>query len=1018
MRNFNLNGIRRGTAVLVFFVTMQMLSVSAQELLDISGQVMEKERGQALSGVSVKPKFSKNATSTDRNGQFRLHVPKGTVLVFSSVGYAELEIPATAGMQVYLSATNDYLDEVVVVGVRMKKSDLTGAVGNVDEKTIQEMPVSNINQAIQGRVAGVLVQSNDPRPGGGVSIKVRGNNSIQYGANPIYVVDGMVIEEAFNTINPDDIASIQILKDASATAIYGSRGANGVVLISTKKGKTGEGKIEYNAWTGVQSFANPVRYLNAQELVGLRIDAYANQYMDKNPTADRQAYIETLLGANSPAFGPNELEVFKRGDSYNWLDEVTRKGVQQNHTANFSKASEEGSVYVSFNYTDHKGLVKTSDYKRYGGQVNLDQKIKSWLRIGTNTNFSRTQESYVDGDVFNIAINANPLLPIDAETTYLSWKDVPNTDLYNPIRSLDMDGKGDLNRLLTNNYINATLIPGLNVRTSVSLDVRNQNYNTYTPKNLGQSLRNSTQGSATQRKENWLNWQWDNSVSYDKAFGAHNFSGLLSFGLSQNNYNYNRIDARGFATDDFSFKYLAGAYLKEQFQLSSDFVTNSLISYVARANYNYKQKYFATLTGRYDGSSKFGEGNKWGIFPSLALAWNIGNEDFIKEIESVSTLNLRAGYGLAGNQKVDDFAYRSLYRPHFTNNSVIYRSDMRLGNPNLVWEKQKQLNLGLDLGFWSNKLQVNADYFVIHNDDLLMKRSLSLTTGFNNTIANVGSLVNKGFELNVTTKLIENSTFQWNLGANISTYKNKITKLYGDVDVIYNLGGYTNVDIQREGNFFLNQPLNTLYTYKFEKIVQESDLERLKDVNYGGRRIRPGDIIPVDINKDGQIDDDDRVIVGKKDPKFFGGFYTDLSYKNFSLNTVFNYSYGAKALSGLYEGLLSGTGESTAHKDILNRWTSQNTGGTIPRALVGGGRYNINETDFAVQNASYLRLSALTLAYNFTEGFVQRAKMNNLKIYVTGRNLLTVTKYKGYDPEGGDGYPTAKMFVFGVNIGF
>jgi TonB-linked SusC/RagA family outer membrane protein len=993
------------------------LDVYSQEPLQVTGQVRSSDNGSPMPGVSVTVKGTQRGVSTNSDGKFILTAPSGAVLLLTAIGYESQSLPARSMVNVALRPVASDLQEVTVVGVTIRKKDLTGSVAGITESTIKELPVTDINQAIQGRIPGVLIQNNNPRPGGSATIKVRGNNSIQYGSNPIYVVDGLVIEDGFNTINPDDIASVDVLKDASATALYGARGANGVVLITTRRGKNGEGRVEYNAWTGVKSFARNIDYLNAQQIADLRIDAYANTYKDNNPTANRQDYINTLIGANSPAFSAAELAVNRSGQSYNWLDEITRKGIQQNHTATFSKGTDDGSIYVSFNYTNQSGLLEQSNYRRYGGQINLEQKIKPWLKLGTNTGFSRTNESYIDGGVFGIAANANPLLAIDENLLYLSWRGITNTDLYNPIRSLKIDSKGNQSRLLTSNYLVATLIPGLNIRTGVSLDARSQDYFNYVPKSLGQSIRNSTSGSATQRKESWMNWQWDSSVSYDKSSGKNNFSGLLSFGLTQNNYNYNQVDARGFATDEFSYKYLGGAYLKDQFQLASDFSTNSLISYIARFNYNYDQKYFATLTGRYDGSSRFGNGNKWGLFPSLALAWDIAKEDFFKGL-NMDALKLRAGYGIAGNQNIPNFAYNSLYRPVFTNGSVTYVSDGRMGNPNLKWEKQKQLNLGLDVGVLKNRLSFSADYFIIHNNDLLMPRTLSTTTGFSNTIENVGSLLNKGVEFNVNGKIIAKEDFQWNVSANISSYKNKITKLFGSVDAIYAYGGFTGVEIQRTGNLFLNQPLNSIYTYKFDKIAQGSDMDRIKNIDYGGRTIHPGDIIPVDVNGDSKIDDADRVVVGKLDPKFYGGFSSNFSYKNLSLNAVFNYSYGGKAISGLYEGLLTGTGEYAGISDELDRWTPEHTDTDILRAYRGTGRFGVGETDYAVQNSSFLRMSALTLSYNFADSFLTKAKMSNLRLYVTANNLLTVTKYKGYDPEGGDVYPTSKMFVAGINVGF
>lgn len=1004
--------------VLVLLFCLQLSTLYSQELLKVSGQVKGKDDGYPIPGVTVSIKGSKTATSTDGDGRFSIQAPKGSVMIFTAIGFEAGETQvSTSQLNVTLIPVSSMLSEVTVVGVSMKKRDLTGSVGHLSGEKIKELPVTSVNQAIQGRIPGVLIQNNDPRPGGNATIKIRGNNSIQFGSNPIYVVDGLVIEDGFNSINPDDIASVDVLKDASATALYGSRGANGVVVITSKKGVKGEGRFDYNAWAGLQSFTRNIQYLNASQIVDLRVDAYANKYMDDNPGSDRQAYINSLLATGSTAFGNDELETYKQGKSYSWLDEIRRQGIQQNHAVGFSKGTEEGSVYVSLNYTNQKGLLKNSNYKRYGGQVNLDQKIKRWLKIGTNTSFSRTEEGYIDGGVFNIAANANPLLAINDTTNYLSWKGIQSTDLYNPLRSLRIDGKGNQNRLLTTNYIVLNPVGGLNIRSGFSADIRNQNYYNYFPRDIGQSLRNSTNGSATHKKDNWLNWQWDNSISYDRNYGRHNFSGLVSFGLTRNNYDYNQITAWGFATDDFSYKYLGGAYLKDKFQLASDFVTNSLISYVARLNYSYDNKYFATLTSRYDGSSRFGNGNRWGLFPSLALSWDIGKEEFMRNLR-FDILKVRAGYGIAGNQNIPNFAYRSLYWPQISNNSVTYVSDGRLGNESLRWEKQKQLNFGLDGAILNNRLSFSADYFVIHNDDLLMRRTLSSTTGFSNTIDNVGSLLNKGVEFLVNIQAVKKKEVQWDFSLNISSYKNKITKLYGNVDAIYNFGGFTGVEIQREGNLFLGRSLNSIYTYQFDRVAQESDMERIADIDFGGRTIRPGDIIPIDQNGDGKIDDADRVVVGKTDPKFYGGFSSNLFYRNLSLNAVFNYNYGGRRVNYFYEGLMGGTGEYAGVEDQLDRWIPQNTDTDIPRAYRGAGRYSIGETDYSVQSISFLRLTALTVSYDFKQNFVKKANLRNLRLYFTASNLFTLTKYKGYDPEGGDGYPTARMFVTGVNVGF
>ncbi|QNL49558.1 TonB-dependent receptor [Olivibacter sp. SDN3] len=1007
--------------ILVFFLlVVELLGMQplwAQQPLQLKGRVTDSSTGETIPGVSITEKGTSNGTSTDENGTFNLSVTAGASIIFTAVGYDSREFTPTEELvNISLSSASNQLDEIVIVGASIKKGDLTGAVTSIDSRKLSELPVTGVNQAMEGRLPGVLIQSN-PRPGGNASIRVRGNNSIQYGGNPIYVVDGLIIEDAINTINPDDISSIDVLRDASATALYGSRGANGVIVITTKKGQ-GEGQVNYNGWYGVQEFSRMVPYMGAQDIFNLRLDAFANQYMDNNPDADREAYIDQLLSDDSEAFADYEFETYRSRHSYNWLDEITRTGNQQNHSLNFSKGSETGSVYLGLNFTDQVGLVKNSSYKRYGGQVNIDQDIKPWLKVGTSTSVTRTEEELLSDGVFNIAANANPLLAINDEMNYLRWANVESTDLYNPLRSLRIDGKNFLNRVMTTNYISLQPIEGLTVRSNLSVDLRNQQTYWYTPKDIGESLRNSTEGTANHRKDETLYWQWDNTVTYDKTINEkHNLSSLLSMSASKQNYNYNQINALGFATDDFSYKYLSGAFLRDRFELGSDFTTYSLLSYIGRVNYNYASKYYATLTARYDGSSRFGPNNKWGLFPSLALAWNIAEEAFFNK-GIVNLLKVRAGYGIAGNQNIPDFAFRSLYRPVYSNNSVTYVSDGRLGNEDLRWEKQKQLNIGLDAAILNDRFSFSFDYFHINNDDLLMQRTLSLTSGFSNTIANVGALQNKGLEFVANAAILTEGDLKWNFSANISSYKNRITKLYGDVTAIYNQGGFTGVEIQREGNLFLGESINNIFVYQFDKIAQVEDMERVDGMDLGGRTVRPGDILPLDRDGNGVVDENDRFVVGNKDPKFYGGFSTDLTYKGLSVNAVFSYNYGAKALSYLYEGLMGGSGMYASHDDMNNRWTPENTNTNIPRAFFGGGRYGAGDTDWSVQDASFLRLNALTLSYTFNSSLTQRYKLNNLRVYTTASNLFTITKYKGYDPTGGDDYPMARMFVFGLNLGF
>ena len=1011
--------LRRNGWLLVFAL-FWVFSVHAQTDMVVHGAVTNAETGLPLDGASVTVKGGSKGTITDASGHYQIGVDNNATLVFTSIGFETVERPVSGNKELNITMTpmSATMDVVVVAGAIMKKSDLTGAVATISADQIAATPTTDINQAIQGKLPGVYVKSS-AQPGSGASIQIRGINSIQYGTNPIFVVDGTIIDGGFNTLNPDEIESVTVLKDASATAIYGSRGANGVVLVTTKSGHRGEGKITYDSWIAWDSFSKRLDLLNGHDIFDLRVDAYANAYMDKNPGADRQDYINRyLLSDSSIAFGAYELEAYRNGDSYDWLDRVTRTGIKQNHTIGFSGGSDKGTYLVSLNYTDQNGLMQKSDYQRYSGRVNLEQKVKSWLKIGTHTTFSKTTQNIVDGSVFSAALGANPLLAIDTtDLAYLKWADVKNQDQYNPLLSLNILNKQYLTRFLSSSYISITPVQNLDIRSTFSIDNIDQQQYKYVPAHTGQDLRNSYHGSAEHYKSETTNLQWDNTATYDMHMGAHRLNLLGGMSVQKNTSNYNDIQAHGFPNDDFAYKFLNGAYSKDQTVLASDFVTTSLLSFYARADYNYDQKYFATATLRFDGSSKFGPDHKWGTFPSVAVAWDMAKEQFMENINWIEQFKLKAGYGIAGNQNIPNYAMYSLYRPTTTNGQFVYVSDGRLGNPDLQWERQKQLNLGVDMSFLDSRLNASFDYFKINNSNLLMNKTLSTVTGFTNTVANVGELTNKGVEFSVDYAILRGSGLNWSVNFSISSSKNKVTELYSDVDAIYNKGGYTGVEIQPTGNLFLGEPVNSIYLYKFRKIAQQSDIDAIKDIDFGGRTIRPGDIIPEDLDGNNIIDDNDRSVVGTLDPKYYGGFGTTLSYKGWALNAFFNYSQGAKRISYLYNGLVGSTGMSAASEDLLDRWTPENTNTLIPRVAYGESVYSYGNVDLGVQDASFLRLSTCTFSYTFNKS-VRPSFLDNLRVYISGTNLLLWTKDKGFDPETGDDYPNFKSIVVGLNLSF
>lgn len=993
----------------------------------IEGSVRDSQTDELLPGVNVMVKGSSVGAMTNIDGAFSITVQKSSVLEFSFIGYEkqEYEVKGNAKIQVELNPVGIAMDEVIVVGASMKKSDLTGSVARVTDKTLQQIPTADLNTALQGKVAGVFIQ-NSAKPGEAASIKIRGNNSIQYGTSPIYVIDGLLVDQGFEMLNPNDIATIDVLKDASATAIYGARGANGVVVITTKKGQKGKARVTYDGWYGSQSFSKEMPLINGSQLHDLRVEAYINEFNNTTnlPPARREKYIkDNFLSTTVPPntiFTEDEMEAYLSGKTYNWLDAVTQNAYQQNHAVSFSGAGDKGSYFMSFNYNQQEGLMKNVSYERYTGKINLDQMVKPWLKVGTNTTFVyQVGHPVADDNTFPVALRADPLLPISGEYWYMKYGTEESQSNNNPIRDLNVVRDANQARLMSSNFININPIKGLDIRSTFSIDYMSKEDYTYYSTETTQSYKASADGQAKHRKDKMLNWQWDNTVSYKTLIKEkHRISAVLGANMSYYSQNWNSLDVKGFGNDFFSYKAIAGASKKEDFGVNSDFWTYSMASVFLRAGYVYDSRYYVTFTGRYDGSSKFGTNNKWGFFPSVSASWNITGEEFMQSQNVINNLRLRVGYGLAGNQNIPNYGYQTLYDVRATLGTSALINWGRYGNPDLRWEKQKQINVGLDYGMFNDRLSFTLDLFHIDNEDLLMTISKSPSSGYLDQLANVGTLRNRGIEFSINATPIRTKDWNWNIGFNISADRNKIIKLDGQAQEIYKLGGMSNNEIQTEGNLFVGESLNTIYMYLFDRIIQESDMDYVNSLELGSRTAQPGDILPLDRDHNGIINDKDRTVVGVKDPKFYGGIHTTVSWKGLELTLVGNYSYGAKKTSFLYNSLVTSDGRSAAHKDILNRWTPENTNTLIPRAYHAFSGFGYGSTSLCLQDASFFRLSSATLAYTFPRKLINKIYLDNLRIYFTGSNLFTATKYKGFDPETGDWYPNTRMYVVGLNISF
>lgn len=1032
--------MKRNRRIYFSFLFMFCCTLMMAQNRIVKGTVTGYPEAEVLIGASVSVKGTSQGTITDIDGKYSISVPSDAVLVFSYLGYATKEVPVKnqAVLNVSLQSSAQDIEEVIVVGTSLKKSDLTGAVTSVSAKVLEEKPVTNINEALQGRVAGVFV-SNAAKPGDDASIRIRGVNTINSTTDPIYVVDGLVMDNwggGFNSVNLNDVASIEVLKDASATALYGSRASNGVILITTKKGKVGKGSVTYDGWVGFQTNAKLPETMDTKQLFELRKDAAMNSFDARYPNAtdaERNQFLNNRVmtpyqqndGSGGYVFAQYELDAYANNDNYNWLDEVTRTGFEQNHALSFSGASDKGSYYLSLGFADKKGMVEKLSDRKYNGRINADYLVKSWLKVGTNTSFVRTEsEIFSDDGVYDKARGANPMLPISEDIYTLNYGGKYDQNYFNPLRTLKIDNNRRRNRISSANFLNINPIKGLNIRTTFSFDYLQEDRFKYTPKDIQESIRYSQDGQAEHTRDYRMMWQWDNSISYDKAFGNHKINALFSTSTSRIDRDYTYATGKGYGADRYNYYNIGMNYKTAERSIGSDFTTSTLMSYVLRANYNYADKYLLTATARFDGSSKFAKGNRWGAFPSFSAAWNVTQEDFMKEQNIFSQLKLRVGYGMVGNQAIDDYSFYTLYDVGLEDGKASYKPRGRRGTEDITWESQRQINVGLDMGFLNGRITASIDGFLIKNKNLLMVRSLPLTSGFSTAYDNIGAINNKGVEFSMNAKLIQNKDFQWNLSANISADRNEVTQLFVDTKAIYNIDDDRNVG--KEGNLFIGESRNNIYCWRTGGIAQVYDMDRLKEINFP-RTVNPGDLYPEDVTGDGEVNQYDMVVIGSTDPKFYGGFSTDFTYKGITLNAVFNYSYGAKKLSPYYESLISSTGKSIASVDLVDRWSPENPNARFPRPIYNDPQdgetnaynaFSAGQMDFAVQDASYLRLSSLSLAYTFPSRMVEKMKLGSLRVYTTASNLFCWTPYKGYDPETGDWYPPTRMFVLGLNISF
>jgi TonB-linked SusC/RagA family outer membrane protein len=999
----------------------------------VTGRVLD-ENGDPVIGANIIEKGTTNGTVTDIDGNFTLNVEDNAVLQISYIGYVTQEINSAGknSINIVLQEDTKTLEELVVVGYgTMRKRDLTGSVSSIKSQDIQRSPVTSFDQAIQGKAAGVQVSQASSAPGGRVIIRVRGGNSLSSNNEPLYVVDGFPVsaggsaggngtaQNPLATLNMADIASIEILKDASATAIYGARGANGVVLITTKRGDIGKPRVTLDAYYGMQTVAKKFDMMNAREYAILVNEARAN---------DGQSSV--FPDPNNPHYFP---DISSLGEGVDYQDEVFTNAPTQNYNLSVVGGNEGIRYSIGGGYFGQNGIIKNSDFNRASFRSNIDIKIIPSLTVNTNITASHSWANGMPsegdggggtGGVVHGAVTMPASVPIyDAEGNYTMTNPTPGgTPTNNPVATVNhYKDKHEIDRFLGSVDANWEIMKDLTLKITFGADLSTANRAFYWPK---QTHRGYTKnGEANQRYRKDVSYLNENILTYNKVFGDHSINAVGGYTWQVFHYKHFEASSTGYSTDLYLADNLGAGTTYGQ--PGSNRSQSQLASYLGRLNYIYKDRYLFTLTARADGSSKFGANNKWSFFPSFAVAWRASEEAFMKDMDWLSNLKLRASYGKTGNQDIAN--YQSLSMLGTMNYALGGALNSGLGpsnipNPDLKWETTATTDAGLNIGLFNNRLSLVVDYYYKKTTDLLWNISTPSSVGFRSIFKNIGSLENKGVEIALEADIFTGE-FKWNTQTNWSRNRNKVLEIPGYTPSTQgSLSGHLKIN----GSWLEpGLPVGVWNLLKYDGVFQ--DQAQLDAGPRSSANDKLGDARFVDKSGDGKINyTDDRMIVGDPNPDFIYGWTNDFSFKGFDFSVFLQGSYGNDIINiQRAETNVSGPW-GNQRREILNRWTPTNTNTNIPRARVTVDPLLI-QSDWLIEDGSYMRVKTMTLGYTFSK----IRFMNSLRVYITGQNLFTITDYSGFDPEvnsqgnsnlqlGVDynAYPSSKEVLFGVNISF
>lgn len=1052
---------------MMLFVLFSVTVAMAQVL--VRGTVVD-QTGESVIGASIQVKGTTQGTITDIDGKFSLGVPdKKSVIVVSFIGYAtkELQVDTSKPMSIVLEEDTKVLDEVVVVGYQeVRKKDLTGSVAKADMNELLNTPVGSFDQTLGGRIAGVNVSSSEGTPGGTMNIVIRGNNSLTQDNSPLYVIDGFPVEDAAiaSTINPSDIESLDILKDASATAIYGARGANGVVIITTKKGKVGKAQITYDGSVTMHHVTRTIPMMDAYEFVKLQAETYPASIA--NSTG---GYLMEYQGKQWT------LDDYRDIFQYDWQDEILRTALQHNHNIRLTGGTEGVRYNASVSYYNQDGILLNSGYERFQARANTVIK-RDKLDINLTTNYSRSiqtgstpSETSYSGmnNLFYSVWGYRPVTyPNKSMESLLNDVmdeaiDSSNDYRFNPIRSLKEEyRKYYINNLQLNGYVSYEFIKGLKLKVSggYTYDARkNDQFNNSNTRYGGPTSTDKVNAQIIRNER--LTWLNENTLTYQTNIKKkHFFNSLVGITFQNSDYEYYSLKSTHIPNESLGMAGMADGTLSSSSSLKSSW---SMMSYLARLNYNYKSKYYATASFRADGSSKFSKKHRYGYFPSGSLAWNFMEEEFMAPIKKVvGAGKLRVSWGLTGNNRIGEYDYYALLQmlkekqgDYISNGSIpsgVYPFDndmssvgmvpVSLPNEDLKWETTEQWNVGLDLSFFNERLNFTADVYRKTTRDLLLEASLPLVSGYYSATKNIGKVRNDGLELSLSTVNVQTKDFTWTSDFNIAFNKNEVLELAENQLSLTTAARFDqNYNSQPSYIAKVGLPMGMMYgyiyegTYKYDDFVKSGNSYTLKDnVPYfsSEANTQPGMPKYKDVNGDGIIGTNDRTIIGRGLPIHTGGFTNSFTYKGFDLSVFFQWSYGNDIMNAnrLFFENAGGKKDLNQFASYANRWTPENPESDIPAATKSASNNVISSR--IIEDGSYLRLKTVTLGYTFPKALIAKAKLSNARVYVAAQNLWTWTSYSGYDPEvsvrnsaltpGLDfsSYPRAFTLSFGVNLGF